>query len=120
MAVSSWQYDEMTHTGKDFASREVVAAYDARHRQFRDVDKENEAIINGLGLQPDHTVAEFGCGTGAFAIRAAGRCARVYAADISPAMLDYTGWKAQTQGIDNLVCSRGGFLASYFCTKIAP
>ncbi|MFA7372321.1 MAG: class I SAM-dependent methyltransferase [bacterium] len=110
MTTPSWQYDEMTHTGKDFASREVVMAYDARHRQFRDVDKENEAIISGLDLQRHHTVAEFGCGTGAFAIQAAGKCARVYAVDISSAMLDYTGWKAEMQGLDNIVCCRGGFL----------
>ncbi len=110
MTTPLWQYDEITHTGKDFASREVVAGYDARHRQFRDVDKENEAIINGLGLQPDHVVAEFGCGTGAFALQAARRCAKVYAVDISAAMLDYTGWKAETQGLDNIICCRGGFL----------
>ncbi len=41
---------------------------------------------------------------------AARRCAQVHAVDISPAMLDYTEWKAQQEGLTNIVCHRGGFL----------
>jgi len=106
----SWQYDEMIQIGKDFASRDVVDAYDARHRKFRDIERENEYIIEGLGLQKDHTVADFGCGTGAFSIQAARRCAKVYAVDISEAMLNYTRWKAESQGLTNIVFCHGGFL----------
>jgi cyclopropane fatty-acyl-phospholipid synthase-like methyltransferase len=65
----------MVHIGKDFASREVVKAYDARHRRLRDVEKENEAVIAALGLRGDHVVADIGCGTGAFVLMAARRCA---------------------------------------------
>jgi len=108
--IPSWQYDEMIQIGKDFASREVVEAYDARHRQFRDIEGENSAIITGLGIQHGQTLADFGSGTGAFAMQAACLCARVHAIDISQAMLDYTAWKAKSQGLANIVCHHGGFL----------
>ena len=75
--------------------------------KFRDIERENEDIIKGLGLQKDHTVADFGCGTGAFALQAARKCAKVYAVDISEAMLDYTGWKAQILGVTNIVFCHG-------------
>lgn len=110
MTVPSWQYDEMIHVGKDFGSREVVEAYDARHRRFRDIQTENEDIIAGLGLQQHQTLADFGCGTGALTLQAARICSKVYAIDISLAMLDYVKWKAETQGLTNIVCCRGGFL----------
>ncbi len=45
--IPEWQYDEMVHVGKDFAGREVVVAYDARHRKFRGVERENDAIVAG-------------------------------------------------------------------------
>ena len=63
MTFPSWQYDEMIRIGKDFSSREVVEAYDARHRQFRNVDKENEDIIAELGIRDNHIVADFGSGS---------------------------------------------------------
>ena len=106
----AWQYDELVQIGKDFASQEVVEAYDARHRRFRDVEKENAAIIAGLGVQRDHTLADFGSGTGVFAIQVARHCAKIHAIDISQTMLDYTAWKAQSQGVTNIVFHHGGFL----------
>ena len=106
----SWYYNEMVQVGADFTKREVVEAYDNRHRRFRDIDKENEVILAGLGLQSGYTLADIGCGTGALVLHAARRCARVHAVDISPAMLDYTGWKAQQQGLTNIDCHQGGFL----------
>jgi ubiquinone/menaquinone biosynthesis C-methylase UbiE len=109
-AVSSWQYDEMIHIGEDFANREVVEAYDASHRRFRNVEKENETIIKGLCVQKNHILADFGSGTGAFVLQAARQCAKVYAIDISKAMQDYTRWKAQSQGLTNIECCHGGFL----------
>ena len=75
MSLLPWEYNDMVHIGKDLASREVVKAYDARHRRLRDVDKENEAVIAALGLRGDHVVADIGCGTGAFVLMAARRCA---------------------------------------------
>jgi ubiquinone/menaquinone biosynthesis C-methylase UbiE len=100
----------MVHLGKDFASREVVESYDAQHRQFRDIEGENNAIIQGLDLQKNQIIADFGSGTGAFALQAAPRCAMVYAVDISRAMLDYVKCKAQSRGLINISFHQAGFL----------
>lgn len=104
------QYDEMSIAGRDFRSREVVEAYDAYHRRFRDVEQENAAIIATLDLQATHCIADFGSGTGAFVLQAAWHCAQVHAIDVSQAMLDYTQWKARSAGVDNVICHHGGFL----------
>lgn len=104
------QYDEMIPPGRDFRSREVVQAYDAYHRRFRDVEGENAAIISALALQPSNTIADFGCGTGAFVLQAARQCAAVHAIDVSNAMLDYTQWRASNAGLANVFCHHGGFL----------
>ncbi len=106
----SWQYDEFTQIGKDYADPAEVEAYDLRHGRFRDVRKENEAILRALDVQPGQEVIEFGTGTGAFAIQAAERFRRVYAVDVSPAMLEYAEGKAQKAGIGNVRFLRGGFL----------
>ena len=107
---ASWQWDETVAINLDFGDRAVVAAYDERHRRFRDIDGENDAILARLDLKPGQVVADFGCGTGAFARRAARRCAAVVAIDLSAAMLDFVEWKAKEEGLDNLRCRRGGFL----------
>lgn len=107
---SEWQYDETQQVGADFADIEVVAAYDAKHRKFRKVDEENAAIIRSLQLQPHHVIADFGCGTGAFAIQAARHCAKVYAVDVSAVMLQYARQKADDQALTNIVFCHGGFL----------
>ena len=107
---AKWFWDETVAINLDFGDRAVVAAYDERHRKFRDIDGENAAILARLELRPDAVVGDFGCGTGAFARAAARRCGTVYAIDLSAAMLDYVGWKAQEEGLANVVCRRGGFL----------
>jgi putative AdoMet-dependent methyltransferase len=106
----SWQYDENIQLGRDFSKREIVEAYDIYHRKFRDIDGENQAIIKELNLQSSDMIADIGCGTGAFVRQAARHCSRVYAVDISPEMLDYTGWKASQEGLTNITCCQGGFL----------
>jgi len=107
---ANWQWDETVAINKDFGDRAVVAAYDAGHRRFRDVDGENAAVLARLGLNPDAVAMDFGCGTGAFARLAARRCRTVYAVDVSAAMLDFVEWKAKEDGLKNVVCRRGGFL----------
>ena len=106
----AWRWDETAAINKDFGDRSVVAAYDAGHRRFRDVDGENAAILARLDLKPGQLVADFGCGTGAFARLAARRCGTVYAIDVSAAMLDFVQWKAREEGLANVVCRPGGFL----------
>ncbi len=99
----SWQFDEMKQVGKDYADIAEVEAYDAFHSKFRNVEKENEAIIKTLSLQKAHTVIEFGTGTGAFAIQAAACADKVYAVDVSRAMLDYASRKAKKQSLTNIL-----------------
>lgn len=67
-------------------------------------------IMERLGLKADHTVIDLGCGTGAFALSAAHRCRRVFAVDISPAMLEVCSSQARAQGLTNLEIASGGFL----------
>ena len=113
----SWQYDEMRQIGKDYDSLAEVEAYDARHGRFRNVEKENEAILESLHVQPDHVLIDIGTGTGDFALHAARRCARVYAVDISRAMLEYAQMKAAKAGITNIVWHHGGFLTYVHATQ---
>ena len=108
--ISYRPYDEMVHVGKDFSNPEVVEAYDARHRRFRNIDAEHDAIIQWLDMREDQTIADFGSGTGAFVLRVARCCSRVHAIDISQAMLDYAKRKAQTQGLANIFYHHAGFL----------
>ncbi len=105
----SWQYEEM-QIGKDYDDLAEVEAYDARHGTFRDVEQENERILECLCIKPEHVVIDLGTGTGAFALQAARNCARVYAVDISRAMLEYAGKKAEEAGVENIVFCHGGFL----------
>ena len=44
----------------------VVYASVAMHQRFRDYRKETGAIIAALGLGPDSSVIDMGCGTGGF------------------------------------------------------
>jgi len=108
--IPEWQYDEMEHPGVDYADAGVVARYDENHRRFRDYEKSAAEIISDLELGPEHTVIDMGCGTGAFALPAAPHCKKIYAVDVSAAMLDYLGARAAIEGIDNIECHRGGFL----------
>jgi len=106
----SWQFNEMTQVGADYSEISEVEAFDARHSQFRDVKKENEEIITTLSIQRHHYVIDIGAGTGAFAIQAAACSRKVYAVDVSRAMLDYAKKKADLNGISNIMFCHGGFL----------
>jgi putative AdoMet-dependent methyltransferase len=106
----SWQYNEMKQIGKDYGDLAEVEAYDIRHAKFRNVEKENERILESLSVKPEHTVVDLGTGTGAFALQAARRCSKVYAVDVSRVMLEYAKKKADTAGISNIMFYHGGFL----------
>ncbi|HDQ44881.1 MAG TPA: class I SAM-dependent methyltransferase [bacterium] len=106
----SWIYAEK-QIGKDYNTPEEVESYDARHGKFRDIERENEAIVDVLKLSPGHTVIDFGTGTGAFALRAAKSCTRVHAIDISAEMLACAKRKAKQLGLDNIVFHHAGFLS---------
>jgi putative AdoMet-dependent methyltransferase len=105
-----WFYDELKHAGVDYSDPAQVQAYDESHQKFRDYKKDAEAVLQALGFNVPPTVIDMGCGTGAFSLYAAPHCQKVYAVDVSPAMLAYTRQKAGQAGLDNLVCCPGGFL----------
>ena len=106
----SWQYEEFKQIGTDYDSFEEVEAYDKRMQSLRDVAGETAHILDVLGVTPESAILEIGTGTGEFAITAAARCARVYAADISEMMLQYARRKAESRGVDNVEFMRAGFL----------
>lgn len=105
-----WLYNEMKQVGVDYTDIKEVRAYDDRMQKLRDIQKETEAIINWVGLAGEQVVLEFGAGTGDLSIQLAKRCKLVYAVDISPAMLDFAGSKAKSQGVDNIRYCQAGFL----------
>lgn len=106
----AWQFDERSAAGVDYQNVDLARKYDARHQRFRDYRKDARGIVERLGLGPDSTVIDMGAGTGAFAVPAAEICKRIYAVDVSGAMLDVCREKARAAGLDNVVCRQGGFL----------
>jgi putative AdoMet-dependent methyltransferase len=110
MPKPNWFYDELKHAGVDYSDPAQVQVYDERHQKFRDYKKGAEGILQALGFGAPPTVLDMGCGTGAFALHAAPHCLKLYAVDVSPAMLAYTRQKAEQAGLDNIVFCRGGFL----------
>lgn len=109
-SAREWLYDETAHAGIDYADPMVAADYDAQHEKFRDYEKDALLLIERLGLAPEHTVVDLGCGTGAFALTAARHCRRVYAVDVSHSMLARLEEKARAAGLDNIETHHAGFL----------
>jgi putative AdoMet-dependent methyltransferase len=105
-----WYYDELKQPGTDYSDMEEVRTYDEHMQKVRNLTKENEQII--LEIQPDKSksVLEIGSGTGEFAIEVSKYCKRVFAVDVSKAMLEYAGKKAEKKGRKNIEFFHGGFL----------
>ena len=99
--IPKWQYNELVHSGVDYNNPVVVQEYNAKHLQFRDYQKDTLAVIEALSLKPHHSIIDMGCGTGAFTLNAAKYCKKIYAVDVSPAMLDFTRQKANELGLVN-------------------
>ena len=112
-----WRFDEMKSCGAKFNSMFYAGRYDKQHRKFRDYEKESEEIMSLLALEPESTVMDMGCGTGAFAIHAAAYFKKVYAVDISQAMLRCARKKAKKAGLRNVEFCRGGFLTYRHCAE---
>lgn len=108
--IFSWQYDEFKQVGVNYEDLAEVEAYDSRHEQFRDINVECDSILDALAITPQSVVIELGTGTGAFAIRAAQRCASVYAVDVSETMLEFAQRKADNAGLKNITFCHAGFL----------
>ncbi|SYZ72334.1 Ribosomal RNA adenine dimethylase [Candidatus Zixiibacteriota bacterium] len=105
-----WFYDEFRQVGVDYNSIEEVERYDRDASPIRKLNEEVAHITGAINLKEDHTVLEFGCGTGEVTIELAKRCRKVIAVDVAQRMIDYAALKALERGIGNIdfVCS--GFL----------
>jgi ubiquinone/menaquinone biosynthesis C-methylase UbiE len=86
-AEPGWQYNETKPCGVNYNDVWHAWAYDQRQQGFRDYKTESNDIIALLGLDKNQKVIDMGCGTGAFAINAAKHLKKVYAVDVSNAML---------------------------------
>jgi putative AdoMet-dependent methyltransferase len=107
MSTFPWQFDEMVHSGVDFVEPDEVAAYDKRQQRDPEVERQ---LLRQLGVVDEHTLLEFGPGTGVLTLEAAKVCRKVYAVDVSPAMLSYIERRAQQFELDNVVLANAGFL----------
>lgn len=106
----SWQYDEFKQIGKDYGQPSEVAVYDSSHADFRDIERESDAVLDKLGVKAGEVLIDFGAGTGTFAIQAARRGAKVFAVDVSAAMLEFAQAKAAQAGVRDLTFCHAGFL----------
>ncbi len=105
-----WLYDEIRQTGVDYTDADLVADYDRQHERFRDYRREALKIASSLGLSKKSVVLDIGCGTGGLALHLAKICKRVYAADISSAMVKTLADKIESHKLDNVSAVQSGFL----------
>ena len=105
-----WRHNEWKPCGVNYNSVLCALSYDVHHGKFRDYQREGEEIVVLLGLDTEQTVIDMGCGTGAFAVHAARHCKKVYAVDVSKAMLRCARRKAKKAKLDNIEFHHGGFL----------
>lgn len=108
--MPGWQYDEMKLCGVKFDREEFADGYDEHHERFRDYKKEADERIGLLDLDMQSTLVDMGCGTGAFAIHAANRLRKIYAVDVSQAMIKCAQRKAKEINVENIEFHQGGFL----------
>lgn len=105
----TWYYNEFQQIGTDFENMAQVAVYDRNQTSSSIAAKQK--LIAQLGMTTGDTVIDLGCGTGTFAIEAALAGAKVYAVDVSQAMLNCAQEKAKKAGVAGCIeFHRGGFL----------
>lgn len=105
-----WEYDEFKQVGKNYADKAEARNYDARHADFRDIEAEGNRMLDTLGIKKGDELIDFGSGTGAFAIQAAQRGARVHGVDVSLAMIDQARAKSKQAGVSDIAFHHAGFL----------
>ena len=108
--IQEWQYDEFKHCGVDFSNPAEVESYEKTHQHMRDFKQETQDMIDMIGIRDKDTVIDFGCGTGAFTLNAAENCRKIYAVDVSKAMLGFCKKKCRKANIPNVEFCRAGFL----------
>ncbi len=110
LKIPRWTHIELKQTGVDYSSVEQVQRYDDMHQRFRDYEKDSDTIIKRIKLDSKSTVIDMGAGTGAFALHAAKHCRKVYAVDVSLAMLNRCRKKGEDMGLSNVLYCHGGFV----------
>jgi putative AdoMet-dependent methyltransferase len=102
----NWLFNEYQDFG--FSDPNEIAAYEKKSGIKAEQERE---FLLGLGVSGQHTLLELGAGTGILALEAAKLCKKVYAVDISEAMLNYARAKSEQEGIKNIEFIQGGFLS---------
>ncbi len=110
--MCSWLFNEYAHCGVDYNDATRAARYDEQHQKFRNYPLEFQQMLAflELGETADKTMIDLGCGTGTTALLAAQQFKRVYAVDVSEAMLSQAQAK-NLQQLQNLELIQAGFLS---------
>ncbi len=110
--MTKWIYNESKHWGVDYSDEKIAETYDSLHLQFRNYTKEFNDMLDFLELSSTQEMSaiDIGCGTGASAILAAKNFRKVFAIDISDAMILKAQKKAISENIENIEFHIGGFL----------
>jgi len=104
-----WYYNE-NPVGVDYLDPKIAREYNKEHQKFRSFEDETESLVQMLGITPEDTVLDFGCGTGGIALNLAKYCKWVIGVDISREMLDILEEKAKEQDSTNIETHCAGFL----------
>ena len=97
-------------TGRFYMGREIARVLETEHRidrpdrPDRDVRELPDRLVSALGLMPADLVADIGSGAGYYTLRLARRVphGRVFAVDLSPALLDSVVAQAESEGLRNV------------------
>jgi ubiquinone/menaquinone biosynthesis C-methylase UbiE len=108
METPEWYLNELAYAGSEHLDTGYVPNYD--RKAGTDPSKE-VALLRNLGLSQEHTLIDFGAGTGTFALAVAPFCRRVVAVDVSPVMLNFLREKAAEARIGNIEYVQSGFLS---------
>jgi len=108
MKTQSWFLNERAHAGAEHIDANYATTYDRKAGTDPSADV---TLLRELGLNVEHTLLDFGAGTGTFALAVAPYCRMVVAIDVSPVMLSMLYEKAVRLGITNIQCVQAGFLS---------
>lgn len=100
--------NELAYAGPEHLDETYVPGYD--HKAGTDPQEDVDFLL-AQGLSSDHTLIDFGAGTGAFALAIAPYCQRVIAVDVSPAMLGVLSSQIAERSISNIEVAQAGFLS---------
>jgi ubiquinone/menaquinone biosynthesis C-methylase UbiE len=111
--MNEWTFNEFKHCGVDYSDTAQAERYDEEHQKFRNFEQEIKDLLKHLALDTpeEMTLIDLGCGTGATAVAASKYFKKIYAVDVSEAMINCARKKAQAQDIKNIEFINSGFLS---------